>query len=796
MTRHGRIARTSTSAGHPAVPGSSPLLPPSTPPAPAPGHGDAPLPSRAGASRAELVGLVGGLLVAPTVAQHNRQQAAAGLVLDWLDAFPGGDWQDRWILSGSDEAGSGWGPSGLSPGRRARFTAGMCALLALRAVRPSYRWLFASRLLGAYDTYRRHNQAAMFGRLHRQLAERGGCEEYAGDALNVVTRMVIVTGKDLLDLDLADIADYAQARRASGRPVASLPLAYQGLRAVGGLTGAPATLAQSRCLGKLTPAELVDRHPVADRAVRGVLVHYLTERAAVLDYGSLVNQAHMLVALFWTDLERHHPGICSLNLPDDVAQAWKQRIHVLHDGRPRLNCHAVLLAVRSFYLDLQQWSLEDPARWAPWAAPCPIREVDVRSYTKEARLRQARMQQRTRTLAPVLPQLVAAAEERARLSRLVLQATRAAAPGEQFTVEEIRYRRTGRDHSHWRPTALFVLTLDDDGDPGPRFDAEREEDNAFWCAAVIEVLRRTGVRVEELLELTHLSLRQYQAPTGEMVPLLQISPSKTDRERVIPADPDLVAVLAHILRRIKAPDGHVPLLSRYDGHERTFGPPLPHLFQRPYQHRIDVISPARVRRLLTDLAVRAGIVDVDGTPLRFTPHDFRRIFATETVNSGLPIHIAAKLLGHLDLNTTQGYVAVYPQEVIRHYRRHVDQRRAHRPSEEYREPTDVEWAEFRDHFSLRRVALGTCDRPYGTPCQHEHACIRCPMLRPDPAQLPRLVEIEINTRERLQEAHQMQWLGEVSGLQDSLRHIADKKQQAERLRRLAADNDSNDHVLG
>jgi hypothetical protein len=33
-------------------------------------------------------------------------------------------------------------------------------------------------------------------------------------------------------------------------------------------------------------------------------------------------------------------------------------------------------------------------------------------------------------------------------------------------------------------------------------------------------LRRTGVRIEELLEFTHLSLRQYQAPTGDMVPLL------------------------------------------------------------------------------------------------------------------------------------------------------------------------------------------------------------------------------------------------------------------------------------
>jgi hypothetical protein len=47
------------------------------------------------------------------------------------------------------------------------------------------------------------------------------------------------------------------------------------------------------------------------------------------------------------------------------------------------------------------------------------------------------------------------------------------------------------------------------------------------------VLRRTGARIEEMLELTHLSLRQYRAPTGDTVPLVQISPSKTDHERVM-----------------------------------------------------------------------------------------------------------------------------------------------------------------------------------------------------------------------------------------------------------------------
>lgn len=52
------------------------------------------------------------------------------------------------------------------------------------------------------------------------------------------------------------------------------------------------------------------------------------------------------------------------------------------------------------------------------------------------------------------------------------------------------------------------------------------------------------------------------------------------------------------------------------------------------------------------------------------------------------------------------------------------------------------------------------------------------MLRLDLAQEPRLLEIEANTRQRLGEAQQMQWLGEVVGVQESLRHIADKNSRA------------------
>ena len=64
----------------------------------------------------------------------------------------------------------------------------------------------------------------------------------------------------------------------------------------------------------------------------------------------------------------------------------------------------------------------------------------------------------------------------------------------------------------------------------------------------------------------------------------------------------------------------------------------------------------------------------------------------------------------------------------------LHRRRALRPTEEYRVPTDEEWQQFLGHFQRRKVSTGTCGRAFGTPCIREHACIRCPMLWPDPAQ--------------------------------------------------------------
>ena len=88
--------------------------------------------------------------------------------------------------------------------------------------------------------------------------------------------------------------------------------------------------------------------------------------------------------------------------------------------------------------------------------------------------------------------------------------------------------------------------------------------------------------------------------------------------------------------------------------------------------------------------------------------------------------------------------------------------------------TDAEWEEFEEHFTLRRVELGSCARPYGSRCEHEHACLRCPVLRVDPAQLDRLAAIITNLEERIVEAEERGWPGEVAQLTVTVKAARDK----------------------
>jgi hypothetical protein len=160
--------------------------------------------------------------------------------------------------------------------------------------------------------------------------------------------------------------------------------------------------------GQVSMEQLVDRFGLQCRPVRDLLVDYLKERQPALDYTSLNNLSRHLARNFWRDLERHHPGIESLNLTPEVASAWKQRSRTWVEKRrqsdgslretvtTRANVASIMLSVRAFYLDIAQWAIDEPTRWGPWAAPCPVNDADV-AVVKHNKRRKARMDHRTPT---------------------------------------------------------------------------------------------------------------------------------------------------------------------------------------------------------------------------------------------------------------------------------------------------------------------------------------------------------------------------------------------------------------
>ncbi len=734
--------------------------------------------------------------------RQQRRVRGLALLLDWLAAQPGQTWQERWLASGADRAGAGWRqlPAawlhdlGLHrEGRQAELSAALTVAICADLVRPSPGWLVSAGARGNGALVRglaRTRDGEGLGRLQVLCDHDPGVSAAAGRQTVHRTALIVaakggtvgsVTAGDVLELLDAE----AGARAGSS---GNTTVFYRLLHQMGILGGqAPARLREFRTPGQLSPEELIGRYALQCGPVRDLLVDYLRERQAALDYASLKNLSHFLGRCFWQDLERHHPGIASLHLPAEVAAAWKQRLRTrpqtvtASTGEktvsyvPRVNYRQCLTPVRAFYLDLAQWAVEDPARFAPWAVPCPVSGEEI-SQRKFQRHRKARMDARTRERLPVLPVLARTTAERRKAAEASLAAARQARPGETFTAAGQTLTR-----SILTKTAPARIWADDPG-TGKRRDLGLEEDHAFWAWAAVEVLRLTGCRAEELLEITHHSLVQYRLPTtGELVPLLQIAPSKTDTERLLLVSPELADVLSAIIRRLRGPAGMVPLVPLYDRHECVWLAPSPLLFQRSYRAENRAISDYTIRNMLNAALAHTGLIDpADGLPLHYTPHDFRRIFITDAILGGLPPHIAQVIAGHRDINVTMGYKAVYPEEAIQAHLAFLARRRALRPSEEYRAPTDQEWQEFLGHFELRKVATGICGRAFSTPCIHEHACLKCPMHWPDPAQRPRIAEIRANLIARIAEAGREGWLGEVEGLQFSLAGADDKLAQIDR----------------
>jgi len=708
--RHGSIV--------PAAP--QPVLPPAP-------HGDL-----TGASTDVIVELAGRVWPGPatTMGEHRRAVAA---VLAYLATQRAGTWQQRW--DASPYADGSLPSRGLPTDPRARGGLGFKLLACLRVLRPSLPGMRAVTMAGYADAFRVAQADPDLDRLLAHLDALAAPRKFRAAAAFDVACALTLYGIRFAELTPAAVLHYAWECRRYGvgaykrgrHETFSGQLAWQALRDIGHFPpDTPPNIHAAGQRGQMSVTELVDRHPITNQAVRNLLIDYLQRRATGLDYSSLTNLTRWLAGVFWSKIERLAPGQQDLRIPGHVYDQWRAVIALRDNGQPRLSIDPILLSVRSFYLDLHTWSVAEPERWAHWVAPCPINPGDFAGSARRHRRTRERSADRTRARQPLLPLLVAHVTDRLAHRRQLLAAAADLPVGQQVTLTSRSYTRiwTGQDEQYHTANGHPRLRVRDES-TGEVVNVGRAEQAAFWDWAIVETLRLTGIRIEELLELTQLSIRRYLRPNGETIGLLVVAPSKTERERVIPMSAELFAVIAGIIRRHNDTTGGVPAISRYDTHEKVHTPALPYLFQRQRGASQTVFGQAVVLDMLERRCAELAERHPEFAQTRFTPHDFRRLFATDLVNNGLPIHIGAALLGHLNLETTRGYVAVFDEDLIRHYQAFLDRRRSTRPAEEYRPATDNEWAEFEDHpvdCTTSRSVTGLLARPGGrTWCGRGHA---------------------------------------------------------------------------
>jgi hypothetical protein len=590
--------------------------------------------------------------LANDLSQQTRRQGVL-TVLGWLQAQPGSTWQERWAASGAEtvpdwrDLAAAWRARRLGgpvPGQRPPHAApGLMVLICADVVRPSLSWLagFAPARRGLGEEMARTRDSAAFAELTAMCQGGHVGSQTRQTALLRIALIMAAKGGDVADVLVGDCLELLEATVQAGVTLhggANSPLFYQLLRARGGFpASAPAALRVFSGRGQPAAAQLIGRYGIQCRPVRDLLVDYLAERQPSLDFSSLNNLAYHLGKLFWRDLETHHPGISSLKLPRDVAAAWKQRVMTrttttltpqgqpVQAAQPRLNGRSILTTVRAFYLDLAEWAEDDPSRWGPWVVRCPVTATDA-SHKKDRSRRKSRMDQRTRERLPVLPALAAFAGRQQQAAAELLSAAQATTPAGLFTAAGQTLRR-----SVMKTRTTGRIWADDPGtSTGKRRDLTFEEHRAFWTWATVEVLRHTGIRIEELTELSHHSLIQYRLPTtGELVPLLQIAPSKTDTERLLVISPELADVLSTIMSRIRDPGGKVPLVVSYDACERVYNPPMPLLFQWRCRLEDRAMSQNALRDYLDHALAQIGAKDASNRLMRYTFHDFRRIFVTD-----------------------------------------------------------------------------------------------------------------------------------------------------------------------
>jgi integrase len=260
------------------------------------------------------------------------------------------------------------------------------------------------------------------------------------------------------------------------------------------------------------------------------------------------------------------------------------------------------------------------------------------------------------------------------------------------------------------------------------------------AAAALRLQRCCGLRIGELLDLELDCVHELPGHGS----WLKVPLGKLDTERMVPLDPEILALIDHIIE-IRSP-----------------GRPLPHpRYRRPAQflftHHGRRLSQNGVRAELDRAAETAGLDHV-------TPHQLRHTYATALVNAGVSLQALMALLGHQSAAMSLRYGRLFDHTVRSDYERALALAKERLGPVLPEAPTEAPGGNWRELPLIKsRLAGGHCLRtPAQGACPYTNICEHCPNFRSEPSFLPILAAQRADAEALQADAERRGWGQEAS----------------------------------
>lgn len=287
-----------------------------------------------------------------------------------------------------------------------------------------------------------------------------------------------------------------------------------------------------------------------------------------------------------------------------------------------------------------------------------------------------------------------------------------------------------------------------------------------FAQVAIKVLRHTGLRVGELLDLELDSLMDF----GVSGTWLRVPLGKLNDERAVPLDAIALEALAGWLA-VRSPQRALP--HPRDGRLCDF----------VFVERGRRLGPGRIQQGLAQAVERCRLEGPDGQALRVVTHQLRHTWATELVNAGMSLQALMALLGHRSPEMTVRYARLASPTLRAAYDDAVGKVAKRIPLAAVGRtafPDRLSW--LASEMLKTRLAHGYCARELAAEaCPYANICETCPNFVAGREFIPMIESQLADVRALRDDAADRHWESEVArhervvvSLEGQLRRLRDR----------------------